>query len=66
MTKQIRIENADMNLDMNVIVEVWDKRQDGSPDIKVFEEVLSYPTAMTTSQVYLTSTRYVVVRELPR
>lgn len=62
MTKQVRIENAD-NSDFKVIVEVWDKGFDGAPDSKAFEERLDWPTAMTSSAVYLTSTRYIVVRE---
>lgn len=61
MTKQVRIENAD-NSAARVVVEVWDKGEDGKLDTKAFERHLDYPTAMT-SDVYLTRTRYIVVRE---
>ena len=63
MTKKIRIENADM-ADYKVVVEVWDKGlSEGEPDKLAFTENLDYPTAMTSDRIYLTSTRYVVVRE---
>lgn len=63
MTKHIRVENAD-NSNFKVIVQVWDKGYpEGSPDTLALEEKLDYPTAMTSSAVYLTSTRYVVVKE---
>ena len=61
MTKQVRIENADMT-DKVVIVEVWDKGVDGHPDQMVTTRELAYPTAMV-SDLYLTSTRYLVVKE---
>lgn len=62
MTKHIRIENADTS-DWKVIVQVWDKGVDGCPDTLAFEERLDHPTFMTSHAVYLTSTRYVVVKE---
>ena len=62
MTKLVRIENADTS-DWKVVVQVWDKGGDGAPDTLVFEERLDYPTDMTSGAVYLTSTRYVVVKE---
>ena len=63
MTKHIRIENADM-AEYKVRVEVWDKGYpEGEPDKLAFVEDLDYPTAMTSYSVYLTSTRYVIVRE---
>ena len=55
-----------------VIVEVWDKGAqlpDGlggfnqAPDTLAKTVELNYPTAMTDSSVYLTSTRYIVVKE---
>ncbi len=65
MTKHIRIENADTS-DWKVIVQVWDKNPvEGEPDTLAFEEKLDYPTHMSSSQVYLTSSRYVVVKEAP-
>lgn len=71
MTKKVRIENADMS-DYKVVVQVWDKsygvlKEDGSvtvsPDTLVKEIRLDHPTAMTGDDVYLTSTRYLVVKE---
>lgn len=62
MTKHIRVENADTS-DYKVVVEVWDKGVAGEPDKLAFTENLDYPTAMTSSAVYLTSTRYVVIKE---
>jgi hypothetical protein len=64
MTKKVRIENAD-TAQYGVVVEVWDKGVDGAPDklVKVIE--LPHPTAMTGDDVYLTDTRYLVVKEKP-
>ncbi len=68
MTKRVRIENADTS-NYKVIVQVWDKGQSstpehpGTPDTLVKEIGLDYPTAMTGDDVYLTSTRYLVVKE---
>lgn len=67
MTKKIRIENADNGPD-KVLVQVWDKGrvlEDGcsEPDVLAFERHLDCPTAMTGDDIYLTSTRYVVVKE---
>lgn len=71
MTKKVRIENADM-ANYNVIVEVWDKgaqMPDGfggfnrAPDTLVKTVHLDYPTAMTGDDIYLTSTRYLVIKE---
>lgn len=62
MTKQVRVENAD-TANFKVVVEVWDKGQDGQPDTLAKTINLDYPTAMTGPDVYLTSTRYLVVKE---
>jgi hypothetical protein len=62
MTKRVRIENAD-NADYKVLVQTWDKGQNGAPDVLVREEVLGIPCAMTDDRTYLTSTRYLVVKE---
>lgn len=62
MTKKVRIENADM-ADYKVVVEVWDKGQDGGPDTLAFTRELPFPTMMTGDEIYLTSTRYLVVKE---
>ena len=64
MTKRVRIENAD-NANYRVLVQTWDKGQDGGPDVLAREEILGCPCAMTDSSTYLTSTRYLVVKELP-
>lgn len=63
MTKMVRIENADIS-DYKVLVQVWDKGYpEGTPDTLAFEEKLMCPCAMTSAAVYLTSTRYIVVKE---
>ncbi|NDP58009.1 MAG: hypothetical protein GZ090_01440 [Oxalobacteraceae bacterium] len=63
MTKKIRIENAD-NSSYKVVVQIWDKGYpQGAPDTLVKEVHLDNPTAMTGDDVYLTSTRYLVVKE---
>ncbi len=71
MTKQVRIENADQ-APYKVIVEVWDKGAllpDGlggfnqAPDTLQKTIELNHPTAMTDSSCYITSTRYLVVKE---
>jgi hypothetical protein len=65
MTKHVRVENADTS-DYKVVVEVWDKGYPaGEPDKLAFTENLDFPTAMTSGSVYLTSTRYLVVKEKP-
>jgi len=61
MTKQVRIENADTSA-YKVVVEVWDKGQNGEPDKLAFTRNLDYPTAMA-NDVYITSSRYIVVKE---
>ena len=65
MTKQVRIENADQ-APYKVLVEVWDKGYpEGQPDVLQNTIELNHPTAMTGSDCYLTSTRYLVVKEAP-
>ncbi len=64
MTKKVRIENAD-TAKYKVIVEIWDKGRDGQPDTLADTKRLDYPTAMTGDDVYLTSTRYLIVKEEP-
>lgn len=63
MTKRVRIENADL-APFKVVVQVWDKGYpEGEPD-KLTEEIrLDNPCDMTGLNVYLTSTRYIVVKE---
>jgi hypothetical protein len=62
MTKRIRIENADTNTTVKVVVEVWDKFEGQAP---MLDRVitLSNPTDMTPSDIYLTKNRYLVVKE---
>lgn len=62
MTKLVRIENAD-TASYKVVVEVWEKGVDGAPDVLVKTINLDQPTAMTGADCYLTSTRYLVVKE---
>jgi len=63
MTKKVRIENADMS-SFKVIVQVWDKGYpEGEPDKLAKEIKLDHPTAMTGDDCYLTSTRYLIVKE---
>lgn len=65
MTKRVRVENADTST-YGVKVEVWDKGYpEGEPDKLAKEIFLSHPTAMTGDDCYLTSTRYLVIKELP-
>lgn len=68
MTKAVRIENADTNTSVEVVVQVFDMRPDGN-DHLVQEIVLGHPTAMTgqfNPDVYLTSARYLKVIERPK
>lgn len=58
MTKQIRIENADTS-NYSVTVEVWDMTVNGPVLADTY--ILGHPTAM--KETYITSTRYLVVRE---
>jgi hypothetical protein len=73
MTKQVRIENADTT-PYKVIVEIWEKGAelpDGlggfnqTPDTLVRTISLNRPTDMTGDGVYVTNTRYLVVKEAP-
>lgn len=65
MTKKVRIENAD-TASYKVIVQIWDKGYpEGTPDTLVKEINLDHPAAMTGDDVYLTSTRYLIVKEAP-
>ena len=65
MTKAVRIENADTS-NYKVLVQIWDKGYpEGEPDKMVREIVLTNPCEMAgaAGDVYLTNTRYVVVKE---
>ncbi len=64
MTKKVRIENADTS-DYKVVVQIFEKNHiPDEPDILVKEIPLSHPCAMTGDDVFITSTRYLVVREI--
>ena len=68
MTKRVRVENADTS-DYKVIVQVWEKAvgapppADQAPDTLVTEIRLDFPTAMTGPDVFITNTRYLVIKE---
>mgnify|MGYP001614361544 CR=1 FL=1 len=63
MTKRVRVENADSS-SYKVVVQIWDKGYPaGSPDVMSREIFLNSPTDMTDDDVYLTGTRYLVVKE---
>lgn len=64
MTKTVRIENADTNQSVQVLVQVWDKgHPEGAPDTLAREVILV--DAADICAEYLTSTRYLVVKEVP-
>lgn len=63
MTKNVRVENADTNTNVKVVVEVWDKFGDSEPVLSQ-SYLLANPTDMTPPGVYLTNTRYLVVKEV--
>jgi hypothetical protein len=63
MTKRVRVENADAS-PYKVVVEVWDKGYpEGTPDTLVTTHNLDNPTQMTPEHLYITSTRYLIVKE---
>ena len=63
MTKKVRIENAD-TADYKVVVQVWEKNYiEGQPDTLINEINLDYPTSMTDDALYITDSRYLVVKE---
>jgi hypothetical protein len=63
VTKKVRIENADTAA-YKVKVEVWDKGYpEGEPDTLAKTIHLDHPAAMTGDDCFITSTRYLVVKE---
>ena len=62
MTKRIRVENADTS-SYKVVVQVWDKGPENQPDNLAQEIKLDNPCDMTDMYLYITSTRYLVVKE---
>lgn len=65
MTKSIRVENA-CTSNFKVVVEVWDKGLNSQPDTLVKEIHLDFPTSMTDPGLYITNSRYLVVKEKPQ
>lgn len=70
MTKRVRVENADSGMTFTVIVQVWEKgRQEGpaegerAPDTMISEVTLYSPCQLTGDDVYLTDSRYIVIKE---
>lgn len=63
MTKKVRIENADTS-NYKVVVEVWDKYGDTGASVLVETVHLDNPTDMTPNNLYLTSSRYLIVKEV--
>ena len=64
MTKKVRVENADTS-GFKVVVQVWDKGYpEGQPDIMLKEIPLDYPCTMTPDDLYITSSRYLIVKEV--
>lgn len=62
MTKRIRVENADTS-EYKVVVEVWDRFGDPPVDILARTIELQHPCAITPEDLYITSNRYLVVKE---
>ena len=62
MTKRVRVENADTS-SYKVAVQTWDKGINGAPDTLVSEQVLNNPCDITGQDTYITSTRYLVIKE---
>ena len=61
MTKFVRVENADSNVQIQVKVEIWQVGQDGQPDTMVESHYLFNPTDLQTFTLY--SGRYIKIFE---
>lgn len=61
MTKTVRIENADNAAWCYPVVEVWEQRANGEPDVLVRTVHLNHPTKL--DQFYIHGTQYLVVKE---
>lgn len=61
MTKQVRIENADLS-NHKVLIEVWFKGVNGEPDTKATEYSLGAPTSLVTETIW--KEKYLVIREV--
>jgi hypothetical protein len=63
MTKKVRIENAD-TAPYKVVVETWERSTlPDVPDTLVGSLRLDHPTQMTGDGTFITSTRYLVIKE---
>ena len=67
MTKKVRIENADTNTSVGLVIEVYDKSAiEGQADSLAQTIELMHPTMMTGNsapEIYLHSGRYAVIKE---
>jgi hypothetical protein len=63
MTTNVRIENASSvkHEGVSVIIEVWEKRYNGYPDILIETHELLYPAQLVERFVW--DTRYIVVKQ---
>lgn len=60
MTKAVRIENADTHTGFKLLVDVWERCTDKPPELV---ETLPLPHPTNLLETYVTSTRYLVIRE---
>lgn len=61
MTKAIRVENADIS-DHKVMVQVWEKPQDGGHAKMIEEHPLDNPTAMIEKTIW--KDHFLVIKEV--
>lgn len=59
MTKKVRIENADTNLDKHIVVEIWEELEGTNTLIETVP--LKYPTSLYEGHIW--SNRFLIVRE---
>lgn len=62
MTKRVRVENADTS-DKKIAVQVWDRAIDGRETMSR-EIILNNPCDMTGGDIYVTATRFLVIKEV--
>lgn len=60
MTKRVRVENAD-NSNFKLVVEVWDKKEEGIPDVLQSTVELTHPTDLKDFTIW--SDRYLIIKE---
>lgn len=61
MTKKVRVEDADTS-GYKLVVQTFDKRHDGGPDVLVSEVPLNGPCDLR--DFYVHSSRYLVIKEV--